>query len=255
MPVADVLTAQNFANGRLASWGAQLRDDEFDRPYMSELRQYLINEEAAGHEILPEPARIFEALDETAFEEVRVVIIGQDPYPALGQAHGLAFSVELDQRPPSLQKIFAEVRRNMSQRLPAGNNQRVPPVPRGRNCLTPWARKGVLLLNRALTVQRGFAGAHLGKGWECFTNRIIDAINEHREHVVFMLWGGKAIVVHDRINCCRHKVLCWKHPRDGLSGSEHFSKANQYLEQHDFERIDWMDVCDRRPQRQEAVHA
>lgn len=244
MSVAEVLTAQYMDSGRRACWAPHLRE-EFDRPYMRHLRQYLVAEESTC-QIFPQPECIFEALDETALEEVKVVIIGQDPYPEPGQAHGLAFSTMHRTRPRSLRCIFAEVGRNMNQH---GS------VARDRNCLTPWARQGVLLLNRVLTVRRGHAGAHLGKGWECFTVQVVETINVCREHVVFMLWGDQARDMRHMINADRHKILCWKHPRSGLRDSKHFSQANQYLEAHNAEPINWLDVCERPPpEEQGAVH-
>ena len=248
--IADALTAQHFASGRRACWAPHLRA-EFNRPYMHRLRQYLVGEELR-HQIFPQPERIFEALDETRLDEVKVVVIGQDPYPGAGEAHGLAFSVECGKRPQSLCKIFAEVERNMNQCPPPGSSQRT--VAKGCNCLTPWARQGVLLLNRVLTVREGCAGAHQSKGWECFTDRIIETISKHRKHVVFMLWGEEAKHVRRSIDGGRHKVLCARHPRVGLKGSKHFSEANRYLKRHKIDPIDWLDVCDRPPpEEQEAV--
>ena len=249
MSIADILTAQHLTTGRRACWAPYLKA-EFNKPYMCELRRHLIHEEAK-YEILPQPRRIFEALDETTLDEVKVVIISQDPYPEPGQAHGLAFSVECGERPTSLSKIFAEVGRNMNECLPPGSNRCA--VANGCNCLTPWARQGVLLLNRVLTVRKCCAGAHRGKGWECFTDRIVETINERREHVVFMLWGNEAKKVCRSINGDRHMVLCGRHPRMGLKGSKHFSRANQYLERHQIEPIDWLDVCCRPPPEEQAA--
>ena len=249
MSIADILTAQHLTTGRRACWAPYLKA-EFNKPYMCELRRHLIREEAK-YEILPQPRRIFEALDETTLDEVKVVIIGQDPYPAPGQAHGLAFSVECGKRPTSLSKIFAEVGRNMNECLPPGSNRCA--VANGCNCLTPWARQGVLLLNQALTVRKDCAGSHCGKGWERFTDRIVETINERREHVVFMLWGKEVQRQGACIDCERNLVLQARHPRIGINGSRHFSRANQYLERHNIEPIDWLDVCWRPPlEEQEA---
>ena len=250
MSISEVLTAQHFASGRRACWAPALRA-EFDRAYMRDLRRYLIHEEAE-HAIFPQPERIFEALDETALHEVKVVIIGQDPYPQRGQAHGLAFSVERGARPTSLAKIIAEVNRDMGKHLPRDHNRRA--VPRGNSCLTPWARQGVLLLNPVLTVREGCPGAHRNKGWECFTDRIIETVNEHREHVVFMLWGEEAKRKGAGIDCNCHKILTARHPRIGIRGSRHFSCANGYLESNGIDPIDWLDVCRRPPlEEQETV--
>ena len=252
MSISDVLTAQHFASGRRACWASSL-GAEFACSYMRDLRQYLIREEAE-HAIFPQPERIFDALDETALDEVKVVIIGQDPYPERGQAHGLAFSVERGGRPMSLTKIIAEVNRDMDEYLPRSRNRRA--VPRGSSCLTPWARQGVLLLNPVLTVREGHPGAHRNKGWECFTDRIIEIINESREHVVFMLWGkeAKRKGKDAGIDCNRHKILTARHPRIGIRGSRHFSRANRYLENNGIDPIDWLDVCRRPPlEEQETV--
>lgn len=246
MSIADALTAQCFSSGRRACWAPHLQA-EFDRSYMHDLRQFLIGEEAE-HAVFPQPAHIFEALEETALDEVRVVIIGQDPYPTLGQAHGLAFSVECGRRPQSLAKIIAEVNRNMDECLPTGCNRRR--VAEGCGCLTPWARQGVLLLNPVLTVREGCPGSHRNKGWERFTDRVIETINACRKHVVFMLWGKAAQQKGSGIDRERHLVLCARHPRIGIRGSRHFSRANQHLERHHIEPIDWLDVCCRPPPEQ-----
>ena len=245
MSIADILTAQYFTSGRRACWAPHLQA-EFNCGYMRQLRQFLIAEEAE-HAIFPQPARIFEALDETTLDEVQVVIIGQDPYPTRGQAHGLAFSVECGERPQSLSKIIAEVERDM----PPERSRRS--VAEDCGCLTPWARQGVLLLNSVLTVREGCPDSHRDKGWECFTNGIIETINTCREHVVFMLWGKPAQRKGSCINRARHKVLCAGHPRTGIKGSQHFSKANQYLEDHHIEPIDWLDVCCRPPSEQQGA--
>ena len=250
MSIGEILTARHFASGRRACWGPAL-GVEFDRSYMRDLRQALIREEAE-HAIFPQPERIFEALDETALHEVKVVIIGQDPYPQRGQAHGLAFSVERGRRPMSLAKIIAEVNRDMDEYLPQGCNRRA--VPQGSSCLTPWADQGVLLLNAVLTVREGRPGAHRNKGWECFTDRIIEIVNERCEHVVFMLWGKEAKRKGAGIDCNRHKILTARHPGIGIHGSRHFSCANEYLESNGIDPIDWLDVCRRSPlEEQESV--
>ena len=239
--VAEVLTAEYLEDGRRASWAPHLRG-EFSQPYMSELRQFLVSEESCG-QLLPRPECIFEALEETTLEEVKVVLIGQDPYPEPGQAHGLAFSTMDEVRSLSLSKILAEVERNMGQSVVANCN-----------CLTPWARQGVLLLNRALTVRLGCPRAHRGAGWQHFTDRIVETIDKCRLHAVFMLWGNDAQELRCKIDARRHKVLCGPHPREGLKGSQHFLRANQYLERHGAEPIDWLDVCKRPPpEEQDAV--
>lgn len=238
--IADVLTAEYFDRGRRSRWEPYLRD-EFDRPYMGRLRGYLADQPA--DDVFPKRESIFEAFDETTPNEVKVVILGQDPYPEPGQAHGLAFSTLDYERPQSLRNIIAEVRRNTN-----GGQ-----VPGDHNCLTPWARQGVLLLNRALTVRRGCAKSHRGRGWGCFTDTVIETVNRCREHVVFMLWGDAAQEVRYLIDANRHKVLCWQHPRIGLKGSKHFSQANEYLKAHDAEPIKWLDVCKRPPPHEQDV--
>ena len=250
--VAEVLTAGYFDGGRRSRWAPYLRD-EFDRPYMRRLRGYLADEDSK-YEVFPKPESIFEALDETTPSEVKVVILGQDPYPEPGRAHGLAFSTLSRKRPQSLSKIFAEVKRNVGES-----------VPKGHNCLTPWARQGVLLLNRALTVRSGKAEKHLGKGWECFTDKVVETISENCEHVVFLLWGEPAQQVGYLIDSERHKILCSEHPssrsrlgrseKQRLKGSKHFYQANEYLATHRVEPINWLDVCKRPPPHEQDVVA
>ena len=242
MSIGEVLTSGHFASGRRTCWGAAL-GAEFDRSYMRDLRQYLIGE-GQEHAIFPQPERIFEALDETTLDEVKVVILGEDPYPKHGQAHGLAFSVEDGERPTSLTKIFAEVNRDIGKRLPPDHN-----------CLTPWARQGVLLLNTVLTVRQDCPGSHKDRGWERFTDRIVEAINSCRTHVVFMLWGSEAKRKCARINGNRHKILTARHPRIGITGCRHFSRANSYLKSNDIEPVDWMNVCRRSSLEEEAAYA
>ena len=248
--MGNILTAEHFVSGRRARWASAL-GAEFDRRYMCDLRRYLIREETE-HAIFPPPERIFEALDETAPDAVKVVIIGQDPYPERGQAHGLPFSVERGNRPQSLAKIIAEVNRDMDEYLPRGRNLRA--VPENFGCLTPWARQGVLMLNTVLTVREGCPGAHRNKGWECFTDRVIETVNESRKHVVFMLWGEEAKRKRAGIDSNRHRILTARHPRIGIRGSRHFSCANRYLESKGFAPIDWLDVCRQPlPEEQEAA--
>ena len=250
MSIGEILTAQHFARGRRACWASALRA-EFDRSYMRALRQYLIREEAE-HAISPQPERVFEALDETALHEVKVVIIGQGPYCQRGQAHGLAFSVECGDRPTTLDKVIAEVNRDMDKCLPRSRSRRA--VPRNFSCLTPWARQGVLLLNAVLTAREDCPGTHLNKGWECFTDRIIEIVNERREHAVFMLWGEEAERKGAGVDRNRHNVLTARHPRIGIHGCRHFSRANAYLESNGIDPIDWLDLCRRPPiEEQEAV--
>ena len=214
------------------SWKAQLAA-EFDSPRMQALSAFLRERRAAGARVYPPPRCIFAALDATPFESVKVVILGQDPYHGAGQAHGLCFSVPPGVAvPPSLQNVFAELARDLG-------------VPRPRHgCLAHWAAQGVLLLNAVLTVEEGQAGAHANRGWEEFTDAVIAALNEKREHLVFLLWGAYAQKKGRIIDSRRHRVLRAPHPSPlsahrGFIGCGHFSAANQYLARHGIAPIDW----------------
>lgn len=215
-----------------ASWKARV-GAEFERPQMLALAEFLRAEKRAGKVIYPPGPRIFAALDTTPFEAVKVVILGQDPYHGPNQAHGLCFSVLPGVPvPPSLENIFAEIERDL----------RIPRPDHG--CLLPWARQGVLLLNAVLTVERGQAGSHQGKGWEGFTDACIDALNREREGIVFLLWGSYAQAKGKLIDTTRHRVLKAPHPSPlsayrGFIGCGHFSRANEYLVQRGQAPIDW----------------
>lgn len=215
-----------------ASWKARV-GAEFERPQMLALAEFLRAEKRAGKVIYPPGPRIFAALNTTPFEAVKVVILGQDPYHGPNQAHGLCFSVLPGvPAPPSLENIFAEIERDL----------RIPRPDHG--CLLPWARQGVLLLNAVLTVERGQAGSHQGKGWEGFTDACIDALNREREGIVFLLWGSYAQAKGKLIDTTRHRVLKAPHPSPlsayrGFIGCGHFSRANEYLVQHGQAPIDW----------------
>jgi uracil-DNA glycosylase len=214
-----------------ASWKAHV-GYWFERPEMMALSEFLRAEKANGKVIFPPGPQIFAALDATPFDKVKVVILGQDPYHGPNQAHGLCFSVQPGVRPPpSLENIFKEIERDLG--LPRPDH----------GCLTPWTRQGVLLLNAVLTVERGLAGSHQGKGWEGFTDACIDALNREREHLVFMLWGNYAQAKGKLIDRQRHLVLKAPHPsplaRGGFDGCGHFSKANDYLKAHGQTPIDW----------------
>ena len=214
------------------SWKARL-EAQFASPHMAALRAFLRAEKAAGKTIYPPGPEIFAALDRTPFDAVNVVILGQDPYHGPGQAHGLCFSVRPGVPvPPSLQNIFAELQRDLGIARP------------DHGCLLPWARQGVLLLNAVLTVERGQAGSHHGKGWEAFTDAIVDALDREREHLVFLLWGSPAQAKGRRVDPRRHLVLRAPHPSPlsahrGFIGCAHFSQANAYLEAHGLAPIDW----------------
>ena len=214
------------------SWLSEVQG-EFEQPYMQQLRAFLQQEKAAGKTVFPPGPLVFNALNSTPLDQVRVVIIGQDPYHGPGQAHGLSFSVPPGVRtPPSLQNIFKEIHRDLG--LP------IPP----HGCLQSWAEQGVLLLNAVLTVEQAQAGSHAKRGWERFTSRVIEIINARREHCVFLLWGSYAQRKGEQIDRQRHCVLTSVHPSPlsahrGFIGNGHFSAANQYLVEHGLTPIDW----------------
>ena len=218
------------------SWLEPLQG-EFESPYMQALRQFLVAEKQAGKRIFPKGNEWFRALDLTPLEEVRVVILGQDPYHGEGQAHGLCFSVQPGVRtPPSLVNIYKEMESDLG----------IPPARHG--FLEHWAKQGVLLLNAVLTVQMGMAASHQGRGWEKFTDAVIRLINARAEPVVFMLWGSyaqkKAAFVDSVDKGGRHLVLKAAHPSplsaySGFFGCGHFSKANAFLKAHGQKPIDW----------------
>lgn len=207
--------------------------DEFDKPYMKILKDFLKKEKEAGRVIFPKGSEIFNALNTTKFDDVRVVIIGQDPYHGPGQAHGLSFSVPKGVRPPpSLLNIYKELQLEYGTPIPSDGD------------LTGWAEQGVLLLNATLTVQQAMAGSHQKKGWEEFTDAVIRAVNERHEHVVFMLWGSYAQKKGAFIDRRKHLVLESVHPSPlsahrGFLGCGHFKKANEYLEAHRRQIVDW----------------
>jgi uracil-DNA glycosylase len=215
-----------------AGWKHALRE-EFDKPYMQELSEFLRQEKAAGKEIYPPGALIFNALDSTPLDRVKVVIIGQDPYHGPGQAHGLCFSVQPGEAtPPSLLNIYKELKRDLNIDIAA------------HGCLQHWAEQGVLLLNTSLTVERGNAGAHAGKGWQHFTDRVIEVVSEQRPHLVFLLWGKHAQSKERLIDPTKHLILRSPHPSPlsahrGFIGNGHFSRSNKFLAQHRLTPIDW----------------
>lgn len=214
------------------SWKPYL-DPEFNLPYMQQLKAYLKQRKEAHVAIYPHSSNWFHALEMTPLEQVKVVIIGQDPYHQAGQAHGLCFSVRPGVRiPPSLQNIYKELAADVGFK----------PVNHG--FLDSWARQGVLLLNAVLTVEDSKAAAHRGKGWEEFTDRIIDLVNTHCENVVFLLWGSYAQKKGAHIDQNKHLVLKSPHPSPlsahrGFFGNHHFSTANNYLAEHGREPINW----------------
>lgn len=205
--------------------------DQFEAPYFKALRTFLINEKKT-QVIFPPGNLIFSAFNRTAFDNVKVVIIGQDPYHNPGQANGLCFSVSSGvAKPPSLNNIFKELRDDLGITIPASGN------------LEPWADQGILLLNATLTVRQSQAGTHQGKGWETFTDAVIKKISEHKKGVVFLLWGKYAQTKEELIDKNKHYVLKAAHPsplaRGAFFGCKHFSKTNELLQQQGLAPIDW----------------
>jgi len=206
---------------------------EFEKPYMQQLRAFLRREKDLKKIIYPKSAEVFQAFALASFQAVEVVILGQDPYHGLGQAQGLCFSVPIGVRPPpSLMNIYKELKNDLGMPTPT------------EGCLTNWAKQGVLLLNSVLTVERGLANSHQGKGWEQFTDRVISLLNQEKEGLVFMLWGAYAQKKGQFIDTTRHCVLKAAHPsplsaHNGFLGCKHFSKANAYLEKMGKKPIDW----------------
>jgi uracil-DNA glycosylase len=214
------------------SWKARV-GDYLKRDDMQALAAFLRERRARGVRVYPPGPQIFAALDATPFDAVKLVILGQDPYHGPGQAHGLCFSVQPGVPvPPSLDNIYKELQRDLGIARPS------------HGCLLPWARQGVLLLNAVLTVEDGHPGAHAGKGWEGFTDHIVDTLNREREGLVFLLWGAYAQKKGAVIDTRRHRVLKAPHPSPlsahrGFLGCGHFSAANEYLARHGQAPIDW----------------
>lgn len=211
---------------------APLLEDEFQKPYYLELRKFLA-EEYQTKTIYPDMYDIFNALHYTSYENTKVVILGQDPYHGPNQAHGLSFSVQPGVKtPPSLANIYKELHSEFGYEIP--NN----------GYLVKWAKQGVLLLNTVLTVQRGEANSHKGKGWETFTNRVIELVSQKEDPIVFMLWGKHAQEKKELIQSNKHLILESPHPSPfsanrGFFGNQHFLKANEFLKENDREPIDW----------------
>ena len=232
----DKVGAENMvANAMKAlpsSWQPYL-GEELEKDYMHELCAYLVSEKQAGKIIYPPMPQLFNAFKLTPFEQVKVVILGQDPYHGPGQAHGLCFSVQTGVRPPpSLKNIFKEINAELGIEFAANG------------CLTPWAEQGVLLLNSVLTVEQNNAGSHRGKGWETFTDRAIRVLNEQYQGLVFLLWGKYAQDKASVIDRDRHQVLMSPHPSPfsahrGFLGNGHFVEANGYLQSQGKKPIDW----------------
>ena len=214
------------------SWKAVL-EDEFGKDYMQSLRSFLRQEKQRGKIIYPSGSDYFRAMNLTPFDQVKVVILGQDPYHGPGQAHGLSFSVLPNVAiPPSLVNMYKELASDLGI------------APAGHGFLEHWAKQGVLLLNSVLTVEHRQAASHQGRGWEIFTDRIVAQLNERREHIVFMLWGSYAQKKGRIIDTSRHLVLQSAHPSPlsayrGFFGSKPFSRANDYLTGHGLSPVQW----------------
>ncbi len=217
-----------FADG----WSERLAG-EFSKPYMQQLRGFLRERKSRKVVIYPHSSNWFRTLQLTAFDDVRIVILGQDPYHGPGQAHGLSFSVPEGVRvPPSLVNIYKELAEDVGFSIP------------GHGFLEHWAAQGVVLLNSVLTVEHGAANSHQGRGWENFTDAIIETLNRDHEHLVFLLWGSYAQKKGQIIDTRRHCVLKAPHPSPlsahrGFFGCKHFSKANDYLEAQGRSAVDW----------------
>lgn len=216
-----------------ASWKYGLSDFLLS-PQMDELRDFLVSEKQALKEIYPPSSLIFNAFNTTPLEQVKVVILGQDPYHGPNQAHGLSFSVQRGVAlPPSLRNIFHELHADIGVEIPRHGD------------LTHWAEQGVLLLNSVLTVEAGQPTSHQKRGWENFTDHVIDVLNEQREHIVFILWGAYAQRKGQRIDPNKHLILKAAHPsplaanRGGFFGCKVFSKTNNYLKHNGIEPINW----------------
>ncbi len=216
------------------SWLAKLQG-EFEKPYMKDLEAFLAKEIQAGAVIYPPFDLIFNAFCQTPFDQVKIVLIGQDPYHGAGQAHGLSFSVQKGiAQPPSLQNIFKELKEDLG----------IEPPKHG--CLIDWAKQGVLLLNATLTVRAGEPKSHFGKGWEVFTDRVVQLLCERKDPIVFLLWGKSAAEKFEHIHSRSHHhlVLSAAHPspysvHSGFFGCRHFSKANEFLKKAGKEPINW----------------
>jgi len=215
-----------------ASW-LEILKEEFEKEYFKKLKLFLMHEKSGSIPIYPPGNLIFNAFNLCPFDQVRVVILGQDPYHGPNQAHGLCFSVgEGVPQPPSLQNIFKEIQSDLGLPTPSHGS------------LDKWAKQGVLLLNSSLTVRQHQPGSHAGQGWEQFTDAVVKVISEKKENVVFILWGSPAQKKGQVVNAKKHLVLKAPHPSPlssyrGFFGCRHFSKTNEYLKLHNLPVIDW----------------
>tara|TARA_Y100001970_G_scaffold254880_1_gene331070 strand:- start:4021 stop:4710 length:690 start_codon:yes stop_codon:yes gene_type:complete len=214
------------------SWLREI-EGEFKKPYMGSLRSFLVQEKSKGAKIFPPFDQIFTAINDTSLEDIKVVIIGQDPYHKINQAHGLSFSVNPEIKiPPSLVNIFKELKDDIGCEIPS------------HGFLQNWANQGVLLLNSILSVEEGKPGSHANKGWETFTDKLIEVLNKKKD-LVFILWGNYASKKGNKIDVKKHLILRAPHPsplssHQGFFGCKHFSKTNSYLVQKGKTPIDWV---------------
>jgi uracil-DNA glycosylase len=216
-----------------SSWLIHL-NDEFEKDYMKSLKQFLVEIKKKGEIVYPKGEDIFKAFELTPFDDVKVVILGQDPYHGVNQAHGLSFSVQKGVRqPPSLQNIFKELVTDIKEfKNPLDGD------------LSTWAKQGVLLLNASLTVSAGKAGSHQNQGWEIFTDEVIKTLSEKRDTLIFILWGKFAQAKEELIDLNKHHIIKSPHPSPfsaygGFFGSKPFSKTNEILKKLDKREIDW----------------
>lgn len=213
-------------------WQKPIQKD-FDLKKLEDISQFLDKELKLGKEIYPVQSEVFSAFEATPLKKVKVVIIGQDPYHGPGQAHGMSFSVKKGIKiPPSLKNIYKEIHRDL-----------LLPIPEHGNLLS-WANQGVLLLNNVLTVEKGKAASHRKKGWEEFTDRVIEVLNQEKENLVFLLWGAPAQKKASMVDKKKHLVLEAPHPSPlsahrGFHGCGHFSKCNKFLKEKELSPIDW----------------
>ena len=215
------------------SWFSALKD-EFEKPYFKQLKSFLVQEKQSVR-VFPPGSLVFAAFNYTPFDQLKVVIIGQDPYHGFGQANGLCFSVSDGiRKPPSLVNIFKEIQDDLGIPIPESGN------------LENWAKQGVLLLNATLTVREAQAGSHHGKGWEQFTDKVIKTISDEKTGIIFLLWGNFAKAKEALIDTSKHIVLSSPHPsplaRGGFFGCKHFSKTNEILEKQGKTPINWKTV-------------
>ena len=227
-----IKTKHQEMNVKIESGWKNLLTDEFEKPYFEKLTEF-VHEEYRTQKIYPPAKLIFNAFNQCPFDNLKIVILGQDPYHGPEQAHGLCFSVNDEIAfPPSLRNIFKELQNDTGNAIPTTGN------------LTRWAIQGVLLLNATLTVRAHEAGSHQKKGWEEFTDAVIHKINDQKEHVVFILWGNYAIRKGEFIDQTKHLVLTSVHPSPlsasrGFFGNKHFSNANDFLRQHGLQPVGW----------------